>query len=307
MQVSSAFREHVLATALKGFRHDMSTGLLVHDMRLSASEINRLVETAINVYGISVPSEARLAINGILAERDPFSGAPESATSLRLDNIPSGDIVTLTHNDGAEISLIAIGDMEFRVLADSSRVLITGDSLYPLALRAAINAPLYFEITRGNQRFPDNRLYYAVNPVTAISVTRNNISAMRDYMADVPAEDDGEIYGSFKKARAFNADFTGRTFNSSALVDESCDSAIFEIDLEQMSLYLNIAFVLADESRHDAVIAEIARVCDTDGSQLDNVYRIVCTSPGIVELAPSGGSTGTYDINIVQPPTVTQR
>lgn len=307
MQVSNAFREQVLATALKGFRHDMSTGLLVHDMRLSASEINRLVETAMNVYGISVPSEARLAINEILAERDPFSGAPESATSLRLDNIPSGEIVSLTHDDGAVITLIAVGNMEFRVLADSSRVLIPGDSLYPLALRTAINAPLYFEVTRGHQRFPDDRLYYAVNPVTAISVTRNNLSVMRDYMANVQPEEDSVIYGSFKKARAFNADFTGRAFNSSALVEESCDSAIFEIDLDRMSLYLNTDFVLADESRHDAVIAEIARVCDTDGSQLDNIYRIVCTSPGIVEIAPSGGSTGTYDINIVQPPTVTQR
>lgn len=307
MQVSSAFREHVLATALKGFRHDMSTGLLVHDMRLSASEINRLVETAMNVYGIPVPSEARLAINKILAERDPFCGAPESATSLRLDNIPSGDIVGLTHDDGAVITLIAVGDMEFRVLADSSRVLIPGDSLYPLALRAAVNAPLYFEVTRSHRRFPDDKLYYAVKPVTAISVTRNNLSSMRDYMANEQAEEDSEIYGSFRKARAFNADFTGRTFNSSALVDESCDSAIFEIDLDRMSLYLNTDFVLADESRHDAVIAEIARVCDTDGSCLDNVYRIVCTSPGIVEIAPSGGSTGTYDLNIVQPPTVTQR
>lgn len=310
MQVSSAFRDQVLSTALKGFKHDEYSGKIVSDLRLSSKEINGLVDIARNVYGVESPSQARLLINSIVGETDPFSTRPESQTTLRLDNIQKGDTIELTHGDGTVLRLIAVSGYEFRVIYDSGYVLKAGDCLRPLSLRVVRGMPLYFEARRAGRRYPADSLFYAVSSVTSITVTRNDISSMRFYISLESLNSGREIESpqqSLSKARAFRTDFSGRTFIGSTLENATCTGAPFEIDFENMTLSVEIENVPDDEEVQNEIINELLRVCDTDGMPIDNLYRLVCLAPGIVELVASGVNADTFDIRIVQPPKISQK
>lgn len=310
MQGSNAFRDQVLSTALKGFKFDEYSGKIVSDLRLSSKEINVLVDTARNVFGVESPSQARLLINSIVGEPDPFSTRPETQTTLRLDNIPKGDTIELTHGDGTVLRLIAVSDHEFRVIHDSGNVLQVSDCLRPLSLLMVRGMPLYFEVRRAGGRYPDDQLFYAVSPVTSITVTRNDISSMRFYISSESLNSGREVElprRSLPKARAFRTDFSGRAFIGSTLEDVTCTEAPFEIDFENMTLNVDIENVPDDEMAQMEIINELLRVCDSDGTPIDNLYRLVCLTRGVVELVESGVDADTFDIRIVQPPKICQK
>lgn len=294
------FENLVRNTARKGY--DASSGRIEDIYQLSQREIDSILPSGCGLsrYGFKHKREALDAIYRILQNS---SGVEDGEATDYVDCgiLGGGDVLTIADRDGARISLMYIGDLQFVVLEEEYSTLLYGDVLQILQVSITKGCNLTARcLTSIGEMYPDQESYFHMDSISSLRLMRNSAVVGVSKLVSKSVKDakvSTECY--------FVTSYQDHFHQLHATTD--VETALFKVDLVDKTFIPNPDINPERWSVEGLVdvIREICGMCDCEGV-VDNLYLgIEVMQPGMLRVTHD--MSGEMVLEITSKPIIKQR
>lgn len=294
------FENLVRNTARKGY--DASSGRVEDIYQLSQREIDSILPSGCDLsrYGFKYKGEALDAIYRILRNSSRVEDG-ESTDYVDCSILGGGDVLTIADKDGARISLMYIGDLQFVVLEEEYCTLLYGDMLQILQVSITKGRDLTARcLTSIGEMYPDQESYFHMDSISSLRVLRNSAVVGVSKLASESVKDANVTTECY-----FVTSYQDHFHQLHATTD--VETALFKVDLVDKTFIPNPDINPERWSVEGLVdvIREICGMCDCEGV-VDNLYLgIEVLQPGMVRVTYD--MSGEIVLEISSKPIIKQR